>query len=160
MFNQRYVLCLLCWQVFFAFLYADFAYSNKTTYGDVVVQVGAVYDGDTFRVTVEGWPSIVGENMPVRISGIDTPEFASTEGSLRELAKEARTVLQAQLRSAEKVELKNMRRDKYFRIVADVFADGTDVGQMMLDRKLAKRYDGGTKPKWSQDDVTNYLDQK
>jgi endonuclease YncB( thermonuclease family) len=41
-----------------------------------------------------------------------------------------------------------MQRGKYFRIVADVFVDGSNLGQELIERGLAKPYDGGTKPKW------------
>ena len=38
-----------------------------------------------------------------------------------------------------------MRRDKYFRILAGIRADGRDVGRMLIEAGLAVQYDGGTK---------------
>ena len=52
------------------------------------------------------------------------------------------------LRAAKKIELRNMKRGKYFRIVADVYVDGMSLAQMLLEAGLAKPYDGRKKPKW------------
>jgi endonuclease YncB( thermonuclease family) len=38
-----------------------------------------------------------------------------------------------------------MKRRKYFRIVADVFVDGQDLGQELTQKGLAKPYEGGKK---------------
>ena len=40
-----------------------------------------------------------------------------------------------------------MKRGKYFRIVADVYTDNKSVGQLLIDKDLAVKYDGGTKVK-------------
>ena len=52
-----------------------------------------------------------------------------------------------QLRAAKKIELRNMKRGKYFRIVADVYVDGKSLGDMLIKRSLAVPYDGGHKGK-------------
>jgi endonuclease YncB( thermonuclease family) len=52
------------------------------------------------------------------------------------------------LREGKKIILKNMRRGKYFRIVADVIIDDVNLGDELLSQGLAQRYDGGKKPKW------------
>lgn len=45
-------------------------------YGDAVVtKVISVYDGDTFRANIAGLPPIIGENMPIRLGSVDTPEI-------------------------------------------------------------------------------------
>jgi len=41
--------------------------------------------------------------------------------------------------------LKNVQRGKYFRILADVQADRKDVADILIKKRLAVRYDGGTK---------------
>jgi endonuclease YncB( thermonuclease family) len=45
------------------------------------------------------------------------------------------------------IELKNMQRGKYFRIVADVHVDDKNLADMLIENNLAVRYDGGTKIK-------------
>ncbi len=51
------------------------------------------------------------------------------------------------LRGAKVIELRNMKRGKYFRIVADVLVDDVNLSEILVDSKLAVRYDGGTKTK-------------
>jgi micrococcal nuclease len=48
----------------------DVSYGNAT-----VSEVTSIYDGDTFRANIQGFPPIFGEHIPIRISGIDTPEL-------------------------------------------------------------------------------------
>ena len=59
------------------------------------------------------------------------------------LAQGAKQFSVTQLRKAKRIELRNMKRGKYFRIVADVYVDGKSLGGMLIDHKLAVVYDGG-----------------
>lgn len=96
-------------------------------YGDVVVsRVVSVYDGDTFRVDIDDWPRLVGENISVRIADIDCPEMKGA-GEDHAAAIEARDILRNLLTNAKTVVLRNLRRGDFFRIVADVYVDGVDV---------------------------------
>lgn len=123
--------------------------ADSRLFGEAVVKdVVSVYDGDTFRVNIEGYPPIIGEDMPVRIAGIDTPEIRGTTGYTQEVAQKARKYTQHRLRKAKEITLKNMRRGKYFRIVADVYVDGVNLAKEIIRVGLAKRYDGGTRPTW------------
>jgi len=122
---------------------------SKKTYGDAVVeQVTSVYDGDTFRCNIAGWPPIIGHRIGIRINGIDTPEMRDSRPEIRELARQAKMFTVGKLRAAKRIELRNMRRGKYFRIVADVYVDGKSLARMLLEAGMAKSYDGGKKPKW------------
>ena len=49
---------------------------------------------------------------------------------------------------ADKIKLKNMRRGKYFRIVADVYVDGVNLAKELNRVGLGKEYGGGTRPTW------------
>ena len=45
-------------------------------YGSTIVgEVTSIYDGDSFRVNIEGWPPIIGERIPIRVNGVDAPEI-------------------------------------------------------------------------------------
>lgn len=116
-------------------------------YGSVRVdEVTSVLDGDTFRATVDEWPAVIGERIPVRISGINAPERRSrcdTEAEKereRELAADARIYLVERLRGAETIELRQIERGSFFRIIAEVWADGENVGQEMLEAGHALPY--------------------
>jgi len=127
-------------------LYAE-AISNKN-FGDAVVsEVTSIYDGDTFRANIKGYPDLVGYRMGIRINGIDTPEMRGKCPKEKALAREAKQFTVAVLRNAKKIELKNMKRGKYFRIVADVYADGKNLGTMLIMNNLAVPYSGGHKAK-------------
>ncbi|MCH8039368.1 MAG: thermonuclease family protein [Nitrospinae bacterium] len=47
----------------------------------------------------------------------------------------------------KKINVKNVERGKYFRIVARVEADGQDVSDFLIQEGFAVVYDGGTKEK-------------
>jgi micrococcal nuclease len=118
------------------------------TYGDVTVsRVTSIYDGDTFTVEVDGWPEII-RRMPVRVRGVDCPEMRDNRPAIKEKAREAKIYTVTQLRAAKRIVLRNMERDKYFRIVASVEIDGRDLGQSLIALGHAKPYDGGKKVKW------------
>lgn len=120
------------------------------TYGDVTVSaVVDVYDGDTFRVMIAGWPPLAGDSISVRVAGIDTPELRGTRGRERDLARKARLFTQNRLQRASTVTLRNMRRDKYFRILATVYVDSLSLGDELIRVGLAREYHGkGPKSRW------------
>ena len=121
-------------------------------YGDAIVtKVTSVYDGDTFRCNIKEYPPIIGENIPIRIKGIDTPELRDKRKEVKELAYKARDFTVRKLRIARVVKLKNMERGKYFRILAEVEVDGNSLGQQLLANGLAKPYFGGKKPSWGKE---------
>jgi len=112
-------------------------------------QVVDVYDGDTFKVDLEGVHPLFGDNLPIRVKGIDTPEIRGTSDELKALAVEARNLTESMLKGAKKIELRNPERCKYFRIVAEVWIDGNALAIMLKDKGLAKDYDGeGKRPEW------------
>lgn len=115
-------------------------------YGDVIVsQVTSIYDGDTIICTIKGWPAIIGERVSVRIKDIDTPELDDERQDIKERARLAKVFTVTKVRAAKVIELRNMQRDKYFRILADVYLDGKSLGEMLIAEGLAKEYDGGKK---------------
>jgi len=115
-------------------------------YGSITISdITSVYDGDTFRANIPNHPPIVGENIGIRINGIDTPEIQGKCPKEVSLAKDAQRFTEKTLRSAKVVELRNLQRGKYFRIVADVYADGVNVADELVKESLAVVYDGGKK---------------
>ncbi len=103
------------------------------------------YDGDTITFRIQGVHPIIGENIKVRIRGVNTPEIRGKCEKERLLATEARDFVARVLGKAKKIELRNVARGKYFRIVADVFVDGRNLKVLLLERGLGVPYDGGRK---------------
>lgn len=123
--------------------------ASKRQYGTVVISsVVSIYDGDTFTANIDHWPGIIGERISVRIAGIDTPELRSRCASEKARARAAKQFTVAALRSARTIELHNLRRDKYFRLLADVWVDGFSLGQKLLDAGHAVPYSGKAKVDW------------
>lgn len=112
----------------------------------IVADLVSVHDGDTFTVNIRGWHPVVGNKMPVRIKGIDTPEITDDRPEIKEKAIQAKKLLKSSLDG--KIRLYRVSRDKYFRLNADVFVKGKDIGKILLESGLAKPYDGGTKSPW------------
>ena len=113
-----------------------------------VSKIISVYDGDTFRVNIDGIHPLIGDNIGIRVNNIDTPEIKGKCPSEKQLAIKARDFVASRLNSAKEVLLINPKRGKYFRIVADVMIDGQMLDKMLLKRGLAYQYDGGRKKSW------------
>jgi endonuclease YncB( thermonuclease family) len=114
-------------------------------------KINSVYDGDTFRGQVNAYPKWFGEDVGFRIYGIDTPEKSWRAKSANEalLGEVARNFTYKLITDAKHVEFDVIKWDKYGgRIDATVRADGVDVAQALLEKGLAKEYDGGKKPSW------------
>jgi len=117
-----------------------------------VFEIVRVYDGDTFFVTFPDLPAVFGENLGIRINGIDTPELRTSSKHEKFLAEQAKQTLAEFLYNAKSIELRNVKRGKYFRLVADVIVDNEEVADKLIEYGLAVPYDGGTKTKdWSQE---------
>jgi len=127
------------------------AYSAEKTYGNVVItKVVSVYDGDTFTAAIATYPAIVGDKINIRVSGIDTPEIKGKTKTEKALAQKAKTEATKMLTGGKVVELRNIRRDKYFRILAEVYIDEKSLGQQLINKGLAVAYEGGTKINWAK----------
>ncbi|MBE7216387.1 thermonuclease family protein [Shewanella benthica] len=108
----------------------------------------SIYDGDSFTVNIKEWPEIVGYRIPIRISGIDTPELRGKCQEEKELARLAKQFTVQALREAEVIELKDIQRGKYFRLIADVYLDGKNLSIMLLEANHARPYAGGKRESW------------
>lgn len=120
-------------------------------YGNAIVtKVISVYDGDTFFADIKGHPNISGKNIGIRIYGIDTPEIRGSSPEIKALAFKAKEFVIKQFGKGKIIVLKNTKRGKYFRIVAEVWIDGINLGEELIKVKLAKPYFGGKKIKWNK----------
>lgn len=98
---------------------------NSKLYPDVTVtRLLKVIDGDTFRCDIDEHSVIAGKNISIRLRGIDTPELRSKNEEERKSAILEKERLSGLLNNARVIELRNLGRDKYFRIDADVYIDG------------------------------------
>lgn len=120
---------------------------ESKTYKDSITdfEVVKVRDGDTFVINIKNIPDVFGSEIAVRIRGIDTPEKSDDREHIKKIALEAKAELERLLSSSKKIVLYDLERDKYFRLLAGVKADNIDVGEYLIKKGLAKKYNGGKK---------------
>ena len=110
------------------------------------VQYIGNYDGDSIRFDIPDTPAIVGENMTIRLLGIDTAELKKSKCEQeRKAALLAKNRVHSLLKDAKVINLHRVARGKYFRILADIEFDGKDLAAILLEEKLAVPYFGGTR---------------
>lgn len=123
-------------------------------------QVIKVYDGDTITIASK----LPFEDSPlyrlfVRLNGIDTPEIKTKDEEEKNCAKEARDELSKLIMNKE-IQLKNIKSEKYGRILADVYLDDLHINKWLVENRYAVNYDGGTKIKpksWKQYKLTGEI---
>lgn len=128
---------------------SNYSSSQKIVYADTVPfvpnisegYVVKVYDGDTFTVAFFMYGSKVPYRISVRLRGINAPEMLGGTPRKRVKAREAQIFLHSVIFNRT-VSLKNLSFEKYGRLLADVFCDGVNINQLMLDNCYAKSYDG------------------
>jgi len=99
-----------------------------------------VHDGDTFYVNINSFPPLLGNDIGIRIRGIDAPEIKSKVDAECKRALMAKHVASSSLYGAKKIVLKNLTRGKYFRLIADVYFDGVNLAGVLLGKGLVDRY--------------------
>lgn len=104
-----------------------------------------VYDGDTIYVDIYSFHPLLGDNIGIRLKGIDTPELRNKKTKKRSL--ELKHLLYKKLNNCKHIYLKNMKRGKYFRIVADVYCEEENINEYMLKQPDVYEYHGGKKRK-------------
>ncbi len=105
------------------------------------------YDADTITVDIPNVHPLIGHRISVRVRHIDTPEIKGKLPCEKEAARTAKRLIENQLKNAKRIDLENVDKDKYFRILADVVIDGKPLIDILLKNNLAYHYEGGTKQK-------------
>jgi len=141
-------------------------YLNDICYKDTIPfippvtcgKVIKVYDGDTITIAsklpFEGCPLY---RFSVRVNGIDCPEMRTKNPNEKACAKLAKTKVYDMVYN-KIVQLKNVKLEKYGRVLADVYLDDVSVGDLLCECNLAVKYDGGTKH--TPDDWLEYYNSK
>lgn len=121
---------------------------------DEPVWVIKVYDGDTYTIAKkidEVW-----YKFQVRVNGIDCPEIKTKNLSEHYVAEKAKTFV-SELILRKKIYVKNIQKDKYGRLLSDVYTINNEkISDLLIKKHLAVAYDGGTKK--SPDDWKQYFE--
>ena len=111
------------------------------------------FDGDTITVNLpNSIPDVFGHEIPVRIRHIDTPEIKGNGKCEKEAAQKAKAVVSSLLKNAKRIDLEDVGRDKYFRLLCSVNITTQEdkiiiLSQYLLEHGYAVPYEGNTKPK-------------
>ena len=89
--------------------------------------------------SIHSWEKRLGSDWP----RIDAPAVRTRCKEEKKKGIEARDMLAERLRHAKAIDLREVERGKYFRLVAEVIADGENLSVWMLESGLALPYDGG-----------------
>jgi len=103
------------------------------------------YDADTITVDIPNVHPLIGKQIGVRVAHIDTPEIKTKDSCEKAVGRIAQRLIENLLTNAKRVDLINVNRDKYFRVLADVYVDGKSIKDILLKNKLAYPYEGGKK---------------
>lgn len=109
------------------------------------VKYVSAYDADTIKVNLPNIHPLLGDRISVRVFGVDSPEIKGQTKCEKEKAIKARDLVRTWLSTAKRIDLVNIGRDKYFRVLARVRIDGKDLSDKLIELKLAYPYYGDTK---------------
>lgn len=122
-------------------VFAQPAKGDKGTKCISSFKINRVYDGDTIYVDIHNAPKVLGEDIGVRLTGIDTPEMRGGTPETKAAAKEARDFLASKLIGAKQLRLCSCFRDKFFRINCVIKTkEIEDVGKLMIKSGHAVEY--------------------
>lgn len=110
----------------------------------IIATVVRVIDGDTLVVDLPCDIDLVCKSISVRAEHIDTPEIRGKCDKEKDLARQAKKVMTETFPSGDSIILKNTKRDKYFRILANI----PEVRDELIAKGLARDYEGGKKLGW------------
>ena len=134
--------------ILLSFIYQTFAATKPCAHTSTSFQCvkhERTYDGDTFTVTIPNIHPLIGKKVNIRVAGVDTPEIRTKNACEKRKGRRAKRLVENLLSRASRIDLTNIERDKYFRIVADVSIDGASLKSYILKNNLGVSYDGGAK---------------
>ncbi len=116
------------------------------------VWVVKVYDGDTFTIAKK--MGNVWYKFQVRVNCIDCPEIKSKDPDEKRIALQVKEYV-ASMILRKQVFVKNIQKDKYGRLLSDVYFHETNLAEHLLQKHYAVPYDGGTKTKVNWNEYIN-----
>ena len=116
------------------------------------VELVRVIDGDSVVVNISNIHPLLGKEVTIRIANLDAPEKNPSldkpekqRKCEKAKAKEAKYLIESILKKATRIDVVNVKRPKYFRILGSLLVDNQNIGDLLLQSKLAIPYDGQKK---------------
>ena len=113
-------------------------------YADIV----SVYDADTFKIDLPCDLPIACDSVPIRALGFDAPEIRGKCEIEKVKAAFARDITDSFLRDSEVIEIRNLKRGKYYRLIGDVYVDGYPLKRLHIKMGTGREYYGGKRQGW------------
>ena len=107
-------------------------------------------DADTILISAPFIPKPLKQQIPLRLTGVDAPNIKRFANCDREakLGTEAKVFVEGLVARSKKTEIKFVGMDKYNRILGQVYLDGKNLSDILLEKGLVKPYTGGKKESW------------
>jgi endonuclease YncB( thermonuclease family) len=117
------------------------------------VKAYEVQDGDTVKVMLDLGFCLY-HTVSLRVIGVDAPEMrVASQKAAAAVVK--RSVAEWLYRDNEPLICVSIAMDKYAgRIVGDLMYGPLSLSQWLLNKRLAKPYDGGTKGHWTDEELS------
>lgn len=121
---------------------------------DTIARVVSIYDPDTVTIVFEWHGKFT--KLSVRLVGIDAPEKRSRNPMETAACKAGIKFLEKTMADIVRVRLDKF--DKYGRPLAVLYSmDGENINESLVKCGFAKSYTGGTKAKWTNDELEAML---
>ena len=115
-----------------------------------------VVDGDTIDVVIDLGFSIL-HKCRVRLLGIDTPESRTRDLDEKARGKLAKDFLSFCLASSDEHVIKTSvdGKGKFGRVLGEIYCDGKNINQLMIDKHHAVEYRGQSKDEIAAEHLAN-----
>ena len=119
-------------------------------------EVTRVVDGDTVDVDIDLGFGVWLRKQRIRMLGIDTPESRTRDLEEKKYGKAAAAFLKEQIEKG-KVSLRTSKdgKGKFGRILGELFVDGTNINQLMIEKHHAVAYFGQSKKEIEEEHLEN-----
>ncbi|NOY62410.1 MAG: thermonuclease family protein [Gammaproteobacteria bacterium] len=114
----------------------------------VAAKIIAVHGADTLRVNITGWPVQTGLFLPLKLGGVDVPKLKGKCDAEANKARKAKRFVKAVLKSTQKVELRDIKRNREYPLTADVYLDDSSLADKLIRAGLGRPYDGKKRYGW------------
>jgi hypothetical protein len=111
--------------------------NSTVTYGQAVVSsILRLDENITFYCDIEGFPPLIGQNMPVRIKSL---KAAGTPEENQKLLVFLNDLLFSKDKPVKTIVLKEIERGRPFCLMADIEVDGRDLCELLVEKNLARK---------------------
>lgn len=114
------------------------------------IKILRVIDADTILVSAPFMPPPLKQQMPMRLSNVDTPNINRWANCGKEafLGEEAKKYVEYLIKKSKTQQVKIVGYDKYGRWLGQIYLDGKSISDSLIEKKLARNYYGGKKQSW------------